>query len=151
MIYATIAILFGSYTQPIIIMAAIPGALVGAVLGHALLGFSLTFLSVIGAVALSGIVVNDSLILVDRVNKLREKGVDLIDAVIQGARSRLRPILLTSITTCGGLAPIMLETSFQARFLPGLGGVVANANARDPGGRNLDPFQLLVQVWFFSP
>jgi multidrug efflux pump subunit AcrB len=116
-IYALLAVLFGSYLQPILVMAAIPYALVGAVLGHWITGYPLTFLSMIGSVALAGIVVNDSLILVDFINRERRAGKATLEAVVSGGRSRLRAILLTSITTIAGLGPLMLETSFQAQFL----------------------------------
>ena len=116
-IFTIIAIIFRSYTQPVIVMIVIPYALVGAVLGHFVMGYPFTILSMIGAVALSGIVVNDGLILVDYANRERRAGVGALEAVLGAARARLRPILLTSITTIAGLAPIMLETSFQAQFL----------------------------------
>lgn len=117
MIYIIIAILFRSYIQPAIIMLAIPYAIIGAILGHFFMGYPVTILSMIGCVALSGIVVNDSLILIDYVNRLRREGMDLFEAVITGAKGRLRPILLTSTTTVFGLAPLMMEKSFQAKFL----------------------------------
>ncbi len=118
MIYAILAAVFRSYTQPLLVMTAIPFALAGAVVGHAVMGFPLGLLSMIGSVALTGIVVNDSLILVDFVNRhRREHGHSAEDAVVGGARARMRAILLTSVTTVAGLAPIMLETSFQAQFL----------------------------------
>jgi multidrug efflux pump subunit AcrB len=116
-IYAIIAVLFRSYTQPLIVMAAIPYSLIGAILGHLITGYPFTLLSMIGGVALAGIVVNDSLILVDFVNRERAKEVPLQDAVIHGGKARLRAILLTSLTTISGLAPIMLERSFQTQFL----------------------------------
>jgi len=116
-IYAVIAVVFRSYLQPLIVMLAIPFSLVGAVLGHYFMGYPLTILSRIGAVALAGIVVNDSLILVDFINRLRRKGTPIEAAAIEGAKARLRAILLTTITTCLGLAPLMLERSFQAQFL----------------------------------
>ena len=117
LIYVLIAILFRSYTQPAIIMMAIPYSLVGAVLGHFLMGYPFTILSLIGAVALAGIVVNDSLILVDYVNRLRREGKTTWESVVEGAGTRLRAIVLTSVTTVFGLAPLMLERSFQAQFL----------------------------------
>ncbi len=117
MIYALIAVLFRSYLQPFIVMVAIPFSFIGAVAGHLLMGFEFTLLSLIGCVALAGIVVNDSLILVDYINQLRRQGSDTLQAVVQGARARLRAILLTTITTVLGLAPLMLERSFQAKFL----------------------------------
>ena len=117
MVYIIIAVLFRSYFQPFIVMLAIPYALVGAVIGHYVMGYPITFLSMIGGVALVGIVVNDSLILVNFINRLRVAGKSTFEAVVEGARSRLRAILLTTITTCLGLAPLMLERSFQAQFL----------------------------------
>ncbi len=116
-IYSLIAMLFRSYVQPIVVMAAIPYAFVGAVLGHLIMGYPFTILSMIGAVALAGIVVNDSLILVDFINRRRRAGVGTFEAIIEGGKSRLRPILLTSITTIFGIGPLMLERSFQAQFL----------------------------------
>ena len=116
-IFSIIAVIFRSYTQPVIVMIVIPFALVGAILGHFVMGYPFTILSMIGAVALSGIVVNDGLILVDFANRQRRAGVGALEAVVAAGRARLRPILLTSITTIAGLAPIMLETSFQAQFL----------------------------------
>ncbi|MDJ0975902.1 MAG: efflux RND transporter permease subunit [Planctomycetota bacterium] len=117
LIFAIIAILFRSYVQPVIVMASIPFAMIGAIGGHFLLGYPYTILSMIGTVALAGIVVNDGLILVDLANRKRREGEPLIEAVVGAARGRMRAILLTSITTCVGLAPLMLEKSFQAQFL----------------------------------
>lgn len=117
-IYCMLATVFHSYTQPLIIMAAIPFGIVGAVWGHPIMGYPLTILSMIGIVALSGIVVNDALVLVDFVNEeVRQHHTNIVEAVVQGGRTRLRPILLTSLTTVFGLAPLMLEGSFQAQFL----------------------------------
>jgi len=117
LIFCIIAIIFRSYIQPILVMTSIPFAMGGAIAGHALLGYPFTILSMIGGVALAGIVVNDGLILVDLANRLRRGGMPLTEAVVQAARGRMRAILLTSITTCVGLAPLMLEKSFQAQFL----------------------------------
>ena len=117
LIYVMLAGLFRSYTQPLIVLTAVPFGLNGAVAGHYLMGYSLTILSMIGLVALTGIVVNDALILVDFVNKERAAGHSVSEAVISAGRRRLRPILLTSLTTILGLAPLLMETSFQARFL----------------------------------
>jgi len=117
LIYSLIAVLFRSYFQPLIVMAAIPYALVGAILGHLIMGYPFTILSMIGGVALAGIVVNDSLILVDFINRRRRRGMPVFEAVIAGGRARLRAILLTSITTIFGIGPLMLERSFQAQFL----------------------------------
>ncbi|UCD76205.1 MAG: efflux RND transporter permease subunit, partial [Phycisphaerales bacterium] len=116
-IYVILAWLFSSYVQPLAVMLAIPFGIIGVVWGHLLLGFEMTFLSMIGFVALSGIVVNDSLIFVRFFNDLREEGAGLVEGLIEAGRQRLRPILLTTITTVLGLTPLMLETSFQARFL----------------------------------
>ena len=117
MIYAILAWLFGSYVQPLAVMVAIPFGAVGVIWGHLLLGYDLTFLSLIGFVALSGIVVNDSLILVQFFNTKRKEGLPLKEALVAAGRRRLRPILLTTITTVLGLTPLMLERSFQAGFL----------------------------------
>ncbi len=116
-IYAIIAVVFRSYIQPIIVMTAVPFGLVGAVVGHLITGYPFTMLSMIGSVALSGIVVNDAIVLVDFVNRARREGMPTLDAVVQGGRLRLRPILLTTVTTAAGMAPLMLERSFQAQFL----------------------------------
>ncbi len=116
-IYALLAIPFKNYIQPFIIMTAIPMGFVGAVLGHVLMGFSLTIISVFGIIALSGVVVNDSLVLVHGTNELRTAGISPTHAVTEGAISRIRPILLTSFTTFFGLFPMIFETSVQARFL----------------------------------
>ncbi|OEU66019.1 MAG: cobalt-zinc-cadmium resistance protein [Desulfovibrio sp. S3730MH75] len=116
-IYALLAIPFRSYFQPIIIMFCIPFGIVGAVIGHILLGYSLSLMSLFGIVALSGVVVNDSLVFIDYVNKMRRKGHCAYDAVLAAGTARFRPILLTTLTTFGGLAPMILETSRQARFL----------------------------------
>jgi multidrug efflux pump subunit AcrB len=116
-IYALLAIPLRSYITPLVIMTAIPFGLVGAAAGHLLLGYDFSMYSVIGFVALSGVVVNASLVLVDRVNQLREQGERLTDAVREAGRARLRPILLTSLTTFVGLTPMMLERSMSARFM----------------------------------
>lgn len=116
-IFALLAIPFRSYSQPLLIMVAIPFGVVGAALGHLLMGYSLSIMSVFGIVALSGVVVNDSLLLIDYVNTRRRAGDGLRDALLQAGRRRFRPILLTSLTTFFGLAPMILETSMQAKFL----------------------------------
>lgn len=117
MIYALLAIPFKSYSQPLLIMSAIPFGLVGAVLGHWLMGFSLSMLSIFGIVALTGVVVNDSLLLIDTVNRKRRQGDESLQAVTDSAERRFRPIILTSLTTALGLMPIILERSMQAQFL----------------------------------
>ena len=116
-IFALLAIPFKSYSQPSIVMAAIPFGIVGAVLGHLVMGFEMSIISMFGVIALSGVVVNDSLVLIDATNKFRASGMSAYDAVVAGGQRRFRPILLTSLTTFLGLAPMIAETSVQARFL----------------------------------
>ncbi len=115
--FALMAVAFRSYVQPIIVMAAIPFGIVGAVLGHSLMGYAVSMLSMFGMVALSGVVVNDSLLLVTSINEMRASGMSINDAIVAGGMRRFRPIILTSLTTFLGLAPMVLETSVQARFL----------------------------------
>ena len=115
--FALLAVAFRSYVQPIIVMGAIPFGFVGALIGHLLLGFNFSFVSIMGIVALSGIVVNDSLILVMAINEFRASGLATSEAVLAGALRRFRPVILTSLTTFMGLAPMILEPSVQARFL----------------------------------
>lgn len=117
MIYVILAWLFASYLQPFAVMLAIPFGLIGVIWGHLILGFDITFLSLIGVVALAGVVVNNSLILIDLFNRLRANGESLADALVHAGRRRLRPILLTTATTVLGLSPLMFEQSFQAQFL----------------------------------
>ncbi len=116
-IFALLAIPFRSYSQPLLIMAAIPFGVVGAVAGHMIMGYSLSILSFFGIVALSGVVVNDSLLLIDTVNIKRREGAELQTALGDAGTRRFRPILLTSLTTFFGLSPMILETSVQAQFL----------------------------------
>jgi len=103
--------------QPVIIMLAIPFGLAGAVAGHWVMGFDLTLLSMFGMVALTGIVVNDSLVLIDLVNRKVRGGGALLQSVAEGARQRFRPIILTTVTTIVGMTPLLAERSFQAQFL----------------------------------
>ncbi len=117
MIFVLLAIPFRSYSQPLLIMAAIPFGMVGAVLGHLLMGYNLSLLSLFGLVALAGVVVNDSLLLIDRANQNRRDGLDSHDSLVEAATRRFRPILLTSLTTFFGLSPMIVETSVQAKFL----------------------------------
>ena len=117
MIYALLAWLFRSYTLPLTVMLGIPFAIIGVIWGHILLGYAMTFLSIIGFVALSGIVVNDSLILVHFYQEERERGISVRESLLRAGAERLRPIFLTTVTTVLGLTPLMLEQSFQARFL----------------------------------
>jgi len=115
--YALLAIPFHSYTQPFLIMAAIPFGAAGALAGHLIMGYNLSILSLFGMVALSGVVVNDSLLLIDQTNRNRKAGMKPFEAMLAGGVRRFRPILLTSLTTFFGLSPMILETSVQARFL----------------------------------
>jgi multidrug efflux pump subunit AcrB len=117
LIYSLLAIPFRSYLQPFIIMSVIPFGFVGAVMGHLIMGFNLSMLSIFGIVALTGVVVNDSLLLINFVNEKRSQGVELTRAVVESAQRRFRPIVLTSLTTSLGLTPIILEKSLQAQFL----------------------------------
>ena len=116
-IYALMAIPLKSYSQPLIIMSVIPFGLVGAVVGHMVLGLSMSIMSIFGLVALAGVVVNDSLVMVDFVNRAREEGLSVRQAVSQAGAQRFRAILLTSLTTFVGLAPIVLERSLQAKIV----------------------------------
>jgi len=116
-IYTLLAIPFRSYSQPIIVMLVIPFSIVGALLGHMIMGMNLSLMSLMGILALAGVVVNDSLVLVDWVNRRRREGMVLMDALRSAGVSRFRPILLTSLTTFAGLTPLLLEKSTQAQFL----------------------------------
>ena len=116
-IYFLLAIPFRSYSQPLIVMLAIPFGIVGATLGHLVMGYSLSLMSLMGIVALSGVVVNDSLVLIDYANHQRAEGATAHAAVCAAGTRRFRPIILTTLTTFGGLAPMIFETSRQARFL----------------------------------
>ena len=116
-IYALLAIPLRSYAQPFVVMLVIPFSVVGALLGHMILGMSLSFMSLLGILALAGVVVNDSLVLVDWVNKRRREGMPKLEAVRTAGVARFRAILLTSLTTFAGLSPLILEKSTQAQFL----------------------------------
>ncbi|MEX1224740.1 MAG: efflux RND transporter permease subunit [Pirellulales bacterium] len=115
-IYALLAIAFRGYVQPLIVLAAIPFGIVGAVVGHILLGYDLSLVSLMGVIALSGVVVNDSLIMIDFANRRRDKH-SALEAIAQAGVRRFRPILLTTLTTFGGLMPLILETSLQAQYI----------------------------------
>jgi len=106
-----------SYSQPLIIMSVIPFGAIGALIGHLLIGIEVSMMSFFGIIALAGVVVNDSLILVDFVNRERRLGIPLVQAVMDAASKRFRAILLTSLTTFFGLIPIVLETSLQAQIV----------------------------------
>lgn len=116
-IFALLALIFRSYVQPIIVMAAIPLGLIGAVAGHLLVGIPLGLLSIIGIIGLSGVVINNSLVMVDLYNEYLGDGFGTRHAVIEGTKDRFRPILLTSVTTFLGVYPLIMETSLQAQFL----------------------------------
>ncbi|MEZ5472364.1 MAG: efflux RND transporter permease subunit [Marinicella sp.] len=115
--YTLLAVAFKSYSQPILILIAIPFAFVGAIVGHAALDMTMAIFSYFGIAAAAGVVVNDNLVLMDYCNKLREKGMDAKEAIVEAGVARFRPILLTSVTTIVGLMPMMLERSIQAAFL----------------------------------
>ncbi|MEE8510266.1 MAG: efflux RND transporter permease subunit [candidate division NC10 bacterium] len=117
LIYFILGSLFQSFIQPFIVMAAIPFALDGVVIGHLIMGEPLSFLSMMGLVALGGVVVNDSLILVDFINRSREAGTPRDEAILASGVARLRPVLLTTVTTVGGLIPLAFFASGQAKFL----------------------------------
>ena len=117
LIFALLAVPLRSYVQPIIVMTAIPFGLIGAWAGHMLMGFNLSIISMMGIVALSGVVVNDSLLLVDTSNRFKAEGMSSFDAAVQAGIRRFRPVFLTSITTFFGLTPMIFETSIQARIL----------------------------------
>ena len=117
LIYVLLGIPFRSYVQPLIVMMSIPFGIVGAVLGHLIMGYSISVISLMGLVALSGVVVNDALVLIEYANRLRNRGVTPREAVLTAGVRRFRPVLLTTITTFGGLAPMIFETSRQARFM----------------------------------
>ncbi|WP_417863281.1 efflux RND transporter permease subunit [Vreelandella venusta] len=116
-LYALLAIPFRSYFQPLLVLAAIPFGIVGAVAGHMLMGFGLSIISLLGMLALSGVVINDALVLIDYANRKRREGMDAREAIVAAATRRLRPIMMTTLTTFLGLAPMILETSRQARFM----------------------------------
>ncbi|MDH3444935.1 MAG: efflux RND transporter permease subunit, partial [Deltaproteobacteria bacterium] len=116
-IYILLAIPFRSYAQPLVVMTAIPFGVVGAIIGHMIMGYNLSIISVMGMIALGGVVVNDALVMIDFANQRRDEGANAFEAIQQAGLRRFRPILLTTLTTFGGLAPMIFETSRQARFL----------------------------------
>ncbi len=115
--YIILAWMFGSYIKPVVVMLVIPFGLVGAIFGHLIMDFPMTILSFFGLLGLSGILVNDSIILVVQVDKRLSEGETMDEAAPGGARDRLRAVLLTSLTTIGGLTPLLFEKSLQAQFL----------------------------------
>jgi len=116
-VYGLMAVAFRSYWQPFLVLTAIPFGFMGAVIGHLIMGREVSMMSMLGFFACAGVVVNDNLVLLDRINQLRKQGLEVFDAVVQAGRDRFRPIVLTSLTTFIGLMPIMAETSTQALFL----------------------------------
>ncbi len=116
-VYALLAVAFSSYLQPLIVMVAIPFGIIGAVIGHIILGFDISLISIMGVIALSGVVVNDSLIMVDYANRRRKQGEGVYDAIHDAGLRRFRPIILTTATTFAGLTPIILERDLQAQYL----------------------------------
>jgi len=117
LIYIILAWVFASFARPVAVMAVIPFGFVGAVLGHMLMGFDLTILSLVSLLGLSGILVNDSIIMVTTIDQRRAAGETALDAIVNGSTDRLRAVLLTSLTTIGGLTPLLFERSIQAQFL----------------------------------
>ena len=116
-IYGLMAVPFRSYWQPVLILTAVPFGVMGAILGHIIMGRHISMMSMMGTMACAGVVVNDNLVLIDRINRLRTQGHTLFESILQGGQDRFRPIILTSLTTFVGLLPIMAETSVQAQFL----------------------------------
>ncbi|MFC1799202.1 efflux RND transporter permease subunit [Thermodesulfobacteriota bacterium] len=116
-IFIIIATMFRSYLQPFVIMFTVPFGIIGAILAHPVLGFELSIMSIFGMVALTGVVVNDAIVLIERINENIAEGMSFFDAIIQGGARRFRAIFLTSLSTIGGLAPLIMETNLQARFL----------------------------------
>ena len=115
--YIVLAIAFRSYAQPLLLMTAIPFAITGAILGHAITGTSMAMFSIFGIAAAAGVVINDNLVLVDFVNRKRAEGIGAVQALVDAGVSRFRPILLTSVTTFVGILPLIAERSMQAQFL----------------------------------
>lgn len=116
-LFALLAIVFRSYLQSLIVLIVIPFGIVGAVIGHIVMGYSISFVSLVGVVALAGVVINDNILLIDTANEYRRQGMDALTAAIEAPTRRFRPVLLTSMTTFLGLAPMIFETSIQARFM----------------------------------
>ncbi|MEX1032137.1 MAG: efflux RND transporter permease subunit [Cellvibrionaceae bacterium] len=116
-IYGLMAIAFRSYWQPVIVLTAIPFGFMGSVIGHLIMGREVSMMSMLGFVACAGVVVNDNLVLLDRISTLRKQGTEVLQAVMQAGRDRFRAIILTSVTTFAGLTPILFEQSMQAAFL----------------------------------
>ncbi len=116
-IFIVIATIFRSYVQPFVIMFTVPFGIIGAIIGHLIMGYNLSMISMFGMVALTGVVVNDAIVLIERINENLAEGMPFFDAILAGGARRFRAIVLTSVSTVGGLAPLIMETNFQARFL----------------------------------
>jgi multidrug efflux pump subunit AcrB len=116
-IFVIVATIFRSYIQPLVILFTVPFGIIGAIIGHLLLGYTLSMMSMFGMVALTGVVVNDAIVLIERINENLAEGMGFFEAIKQGGARRFRAILLTSLSTVGGLAPLILETDMQAKFL----------------------------------
>ncbi len=116
-IFVIIATIFRSYIQPLVILFTVPFGIIGAVFGHLVLGYDLSMMSMFGMVALTGVVVNDAIVLIERINENLAGGMDFFEAIKLGGARRFRAILLTSLSTVGGLGPLILETDMQAKFL----------------------------------
>ena len=125
MIYIVLAWVFSSYGWPIVVMMAIPFGLIGAIMGHWWMGLNMTILTMFGFFGLSGIVVNDSIILVSFYKRLREEGMQIMQALEEAVVQRVRAVFLTSLTTIAGLTPLMFETSMQAQFLIPMAAAIA--------------------------
>jgi HAE1 family hydrophobic/amphiphilic exporter-1 len=115
--FALLTLKFRSYVQPVLILFIVPFGIIGAIAGHRLMGLEVTLLSLFGLVALTGVVVNDSIVLIDFINRRVRDGVPLYEALLDAGRRRFRAVLCTSLTTIAGLMPLLLETSLQAQFL----------------------------------
>jgi len=116
-IFIIVATIFRSYVQPFVIMFTIPFGIIGSIWGHLLLGYDLSIMSIFGMVALTGVVVNDAIVLIERVNENFAEGLPFFEAIRMGGVRRFRAIFLTSLSTVGGLAPMIMETNMQAKFL----------------------------------
>jgi hydrophobic/amphiphilic exporter-1 (mainly G- bacteria), HAE1 family len=130
---------FRSYFQPLLILTIVPFGAIGAIWGHGIMGIEVTLFSFFGLVALTGVVVNDSIVLVDFINARVRSGMPYEQALLEAGRRRLRPVFLTSMTTIGGLFPMLLESSFQAQFLKPMATSIAF-------GLMLSTFLVLFQV-----
>ena len=116
-IYAVMALAFNAYTPPLVLLLTIPFGFIGALAGHLIMGLNLTMLSIFGLIGLSGVIINDALLMLDFIEEKHRQGVAMAEAVVDSALARFRPILLTSLTTFFGVFPLILERSVQAKFL----------------------------------